>query len=85
MKIEKKIAKYLKEEKWSNSVKTKWHPPKGLFKDGSAENIASTVSKGVNLKTAMSRLNFFLNRGGSNVSSEIKTKVEKAKKILKNK
>jgi len=85
MKIENKIQKYLKEEKWSGSVKTKWHPPEGLFKDGSAEKIASTVSKGVDLKTAMSRLNFFLNRGGSNVSPEIKAKVEKAKKIIKNK
>jgi hypothetical protein len=83
MKIEDKINKYLKEgENWSGKVKIKWHPPEGLFKNGSPEEIASTVSQGANLKTAMARLNFFLNRGGSNVSPAIRKKVEKAKKIL---
>jgi hypothetical protein len=83
MKIEDKINKYLKEGKnWSGKVETKWHPPEGLFKNGSPEEIASTVSQGANLKTAMARLNFFLNRGGSNVSPAIRKKVEKAKKIL---
>jgi hypothetical protein len=79
------IEKYLKEKsvnKWSGKVKTKWHPPEGLFKNGSPEEIASTVSQGVDLKTAMARLNFFLNRGGSNISPEIRKKVEKAKSVL---
>ena len=83
MNIEDKINKYLVEKKnWSNKVKTKWHPPEGLFKNGSAQEIADGVSQGVDLKTAMSRLNFYLNRGGSGVSSKIKTKVEKAKTLL---
>ena len=83
MKIEDKINKYLKEGKnWSGKVKTKWHPPEGLFKNGSPEEIASTVSQGTDLKTAISRLNFFLNRGGSNISPAIRKKVEKAKDIL---
>ena len=80
------MEKYLREKKkvnkWSNKVKTKWHPPEGLFKNGTPEEIASTVSQGVDLKTAMARLNFFLNRGGSNISPAIRKKVEKAKDIL---
>jgi hypothetical protein len=86
MKTDTLMEKYLREKKkvnkWSNKVKTKWHPPEGLFKNGSPEEIASTVSQGVDLKTAMARLNFFLNRGGSNISPAIRKKVEKAKDIL---
>ena len=86
MKIDVLMEKYLREKKkvnkWSNKVKTKWHPPEGLFKNGSPEEIASTVSQGADLKTAMARLNFFLNRGGSNISPAIRKKVEKAKDIL---
>jgi len=85
MRIEDKISKYLNEDKWSDKVKTKWHPPEGLFKNGSAEEIADTVSSGVSLKTAMSRLNFYLNRGGSNISQSQINKVNQAKKILQNK
>lgn len=69
-------------DKWSNKVKLKWHAPEGLFKNGSPQEIADTVSKGVSKKTAMSRLNFFLNRGGSNISSDIRNRVEQAKKII---
>jgi hypothetical protein len=86
MKIDVLMEKYLREKKkinkWSNKVKTKWHPPEGLFKNGSPEEIASTVSQGADLKTAMARLNFFLNRGGSNIPPAIRKKVEKAKDIL---
>jgi len=86
MLIEERIDRYLKEKKsiskWSSRVKTKWHPPTGLFKNGSAQEIADTVSQGADLKTAMARLNFYLNRGGSNIPLEQRTKVEKAKKIL---
>ena len=87
MKIEDKIDRYLKEKssKWSSKVKTKWHPPKGLFSTGSAQEIADTVSQGASLKTAMARLNFYLNRGGSNIPQTQVDKVEKAKKLLQNK
>jgi len=90
MRREEIYKKYLCEKKgkgskWSGKVDLKWHAPKGLFEDGSAEKIAATVSKGVDLKTAMSRLNFFLNRGGENIPSDIRKKVEKAKEIVRKK
>jgi len=80
--------KYLlseKKEKWSGKVKLKWHAPDNLFKDGTAQEISNIVSKNVNLKTAMSRLNFYLNRGGSNISIQQKQKIQKAKDLLRNK
>jgi hypothetical protein len=76
--------KYLIEKDWSNKVVLKWHAPNGLFKNGSSKEIAKTVSKNVDYKTAMSRLNFFINRAGSKLSPNIKTKVLQAKKLLKN-
>jgi len=93
VKIEDKINKYFnkylvekkKVNKWSNKVKTKWHPPEGLFSNGTAQEIADAVSQGEDLKTAMARLNFFLNRGGSNVTPKIRKKVEQAKELVRKK
>lgn len=69
---------------WSSNVKTKWTPPTGLF-DKSAKEIASFLKKNSNdLKQAMSRLNFYINRAGNNLSDEDKSRLELAKKKLKN-
>jgi len=86
--IEKMIEKLLQEteDKWSNSVKEKFHPPAGTFKEKSAEEIAKIISQNwkAGLKTTMARLNFFLNRGGKGISPQIKSKVERAKTIVHN-
>jgi len=53
------------EKYWSAAVtdKAKWHPPAGLFAKGSSDKIASVLKKASkNLKQAMSRLNFMVNR-----------------------
>jgi hypothetical protein len=65
----------------------KFHTPPGLFKEGTAQKIADTVSENyqAEYKTAMSRLNFFLNRGGRGVSEAIRKKVQEAKEIIKHK
>jgi hypothetical protein len=94
--IERKIEKLIEEafsflqeeeeeEKWSQDVKEKFHPPEGTFKEGSADKIATIISQNgrTPYKTAIARLNFFLNRGGENVSPEIRAKVNRAKEILK--
>ena len=49
---------------WVKKVKTKWHPPAGLFtKD--PKTIASVLAKASkSLKQAMARLNFYINRSG---------------------
>ncbi len=72
-------------EKWSAKVKTKYSPPKGLFTK-SAEIIASQLTKDSNsLQQAMSRLNFYINRAGSNITGTTRNELEKAKDILRKK
>lgn len=75
---------------WTKDVKTGqngFHTPAGLFKDGTAKKIAEVVSQDykAEYKTAISRLNFYINRGGKNITPQIRAKVEDAKAILKKK
>jgi hypothetical protein len=73
----------LERELWSGKVKTKWKPKAGIFSTGSAEEIASYLkSESNDLKQAMGRLNFYLNRAGKNLSPERKKIIEAAKKKL---
>lgn len=70
------------EKKWSADVPTKWEPPEGFFKQ-SAEKIASGLKAAApDLKTAMERLNFYINRAGKNLSGEDKSRLEAAKDKL---
>ena len=72
-----------KGEKWSGKVKTKWHPPEGTFTK-SASEIASVLKSGSDsLKQAVSRLNFYINRAGGNLSSERMKELEKVKDLLR--
>lgn len=73
----------LNEELWSGKVREKWHPPEGFFKK-SAKSIATGL-KGAsrNLKQAMSRLNFYINRAGTNLSGDDRDRLEKAKELLR--
>ena len=67
---------------WSGKVKTKWHPPKDFFTQ-SADKIASGLkSASKNLKQAMSRLNFYINRAGENLTDKDLSRLEAAKKKL---
>lgn len=78
----KEILKLL-EDNWSNSVETDYHSPDGLFTK-SAGIIAKTLkNNSKNLKQSMSRLNFYINRAGSNLSKSTKLELEKAKDILR--
>ena len=72
-------------EKWSGKVKTKYEPPEGLFtKD--AETIASQLAKdSTDLQQAMSRLNFYINRVGTNLSPDRKSTLENVKELLRKK
>ena len=65
-----------------SDTKTKWHPPEGFF-----EKSADAIAKGLksaskDLKQAMSRLTFYINRGGSNLSADDKARLENAKEKL---
>ena len=70
-------------KKWSGKVPTKWAPPENMFKQ-SAEKLASTLKQNSDdLKQAMSRLTFYINRAGSNLSKEDKSRLENAKDKLR--
>lgn len=87
--IEESLALFENEEKednWSKAVTEheKFHPPEGTFSKNPQE-IARIISqnKRASYQTAMSRLNFFLNRGGENISPDMRARVNKAKDILR--
>lgn len=69
---DKKMSKVQKllEALWSADVDTKWKSPEGLFTK-SADEIAKVLhSQSNDLKQAMSRLQFYMNRAGKNLSKE---------------
>ena len=74
-------------EKWSKDVTDhddKSAVPKGTF-DKSADGIAKTLENDSSGKgQAAERLNFYINRGGSNLSGDEKSKLDKAKSLIKN-
>ena len=77
------IRDLLLEKIWSGKVKTKHTFPPGFFKQG-----ASVIAKGLkrasgDLKQAMSRLNFYINRAGKNLSPSDRSRLEKAKEELR--
>ena len=60
-----------------------YSPPSGLFSQG-AETIAQQLKKdSKDLKQAMSRLNFYINRAGGNLPAERRKVLEKAKEVLR--
>ena len=85
--VRSKLQDFFEQKKWSKDVKTKKEPPENLFRDKSADAIASWAwnSHDGNLKGAMASLNFYINRGGKNISGAQKSKVEKAKELLQKK
>ena len=80
-----RIDMYLQEDQWSGEVKTKRHPPEGLFKEGSAEKIASWCAGSGSLNTAMAELNFYINRAGDNLSADRLGVLNHAKELVQKK
>jgi len=72
--------------KWVAAVTTdSTHPPEGLFTKDAATIARSLASKKVSPKGAgsgMRMLNYFINRGGHNLSASRRRELEKAKKLL---
>jgi hypothetical protein len=83
MGIVQNLQTLLNEKKmWSAKVETEWHPKEGFFSQ-SAEKIASGLKRAsTDLKQAMSRLNFYKNRAGKNLSAEDKARLDTAKEKL---
>lgn len=73
------------DDNWSDDVKTKWTPPAGLFTEP-ANKIADVLHKeSDDLDQAMSRLQFYINRGGKLLDGKAKANLETAKKLLQQK
>lgn len=78
------IDDYILEKEQLSDVETKWHPEEGLFLKKDSEYIADYLIKNSkDLKQAMSRLVFYMNRAGENL--ENKTVLNKAKELIHNK
>jgi hypothetical protein len=81
--------------KWSAGVTAHDHPfdlEPGLFADGSAQQIASALKKSAEdpargsddpYRTAMSMLDFYVNRAGSKLSAEQRVKFDQVKSALR--
>ncbi len=67
---------------WSKDVNTKWHPPEGFFALPSEEIVRGLQEASDGLAQAMDRLDFYINRSGSNLSPEDRQRLEGAKTIL---
>lgn len=66
---------------WINNVDTDWKPKEGLFTGDDPKYIANYLMKHSKDKSqAMSRLNFYMNRAGKNLTN--KTVLNKVKNIL---
>lgn len=76
------LLKELFLNEWSAEIKEKWHPSEGFFKQSAKAIATGLKNESKDLKQAMSRLNFYINRAGSNLSSEDNAKLEHAKKLL---
>lgn len=72
----------LNEKKWSADVEKKWSPKEGIFSESGKKIAKYLKSESSDLKQAMSRLNFYINRAGSNLSAADKARLEKAKEKL---
>lgn len=76
------IKSYLTER--LSDIKAKWHPEEGLFTRKDPNYIANYLIKNSkDLKQAMNRLNFYMNRAGENLENS--QTLEKVKKIIHSK
>lgn len=75
----------LTEKKWSSDVETSWHPKDGFFTQSAEKIAAGLASNSKDLKQAMSRLNFYINRAGKNLTSQDAARLELAKHKLRKK
>jgi uncharacterized protein DUF3175 len=83
------------DKKWSADVTAHDHPfdlEPGLFANGSAQQIAAALKKSAEdparrsddpYRTAMSMLDFYVNRAGDKLSPEQRTKFDQVKSALK--
>lgn len=67
---------------WSGKVKVRWHAPPGFFSRSPRAIARGLMEAHKNYRSAMSSLNFAINRAGKNLSREQKARLNEAKRIL---
>jgi hypothetical protein len=84
-----------KSEKWSKTVTEHDHPfalPSGVFKSNDPDKIAAALKRSAEdpsrasddpYRSAMSMLDFYMNRAGRNLSAKEREALEKAKTALR--
>jgi len=75
-----KFKQYLTEKKWVQKVDTKWSPPEGTFTKGATHIAKILTGASSDLKQAMSRLMFYINRAGEDPNGK---KWNKVKELLR--
>jgi Protein of unknown function (DUF3175) len=82
-------------KKWSGDVTAHHHPfdlEPGLFANGSAQQIAAALKKSAQdparhsddpYRSAISMLDFYVNRAGANLSADQRAKLDQVKSLLK--
>jgi hypothetical protein len=78
-----RIDLMLHEKIWSAKVKAKWTPPEDLFTKSAAEIAKVVAAASTSLKQAMSRITFYENRAGKNLTNERLKALDKAKELLR--
>jgi tRNA(adenine34) deaminase len=73
----------IREKKWSGDVDTKWEPKEDIFTKSADEIAKYLKSNSKDLKQAFSRLSFYINRAGKNLSASDKSRLENAKEKLR--
>ncbi len=72
-------------KKWSGKVKTRKMKQKGVFTQKGPAIAAHLLAISNDPQEAMQKLNFYINRGGSNIDGDQMEQLEKAKGIISNK
>jgi F0F1-type ATP synthase membrane subunit b/b' len=83
MKIDQLLTEKKHHKKWVADVETNWEPPEGFFTASAAKIAKGLKAASKDLKQAMSRLNFYINRAGTNLDDESKERLESAKEKLR--
>lgn len=74
----------LTEKKWSASVETSCSPKEGFFTQSASKIASGLKANSRDLRQAMGRLNFFINRAGKKLGADDRARLESAKTQLHN-
>lgn len=80
--ILEELLKIKESKSWIKDVHEKWTPPPGFFTRSSSDIASGLLKASKDQQQAMARLNFYINRAGSNLNAKDKARLEAAKELL---